>query len=479
MRRSLSRKNLWETSPRWIKKSVGAFLGRLPPDVILGKNFRDQARFVRKVDQLSISQTKSYQLQRLRTLLQHAYQKTVYYREHFDKAKFRPDNFRSLEEMAELPFIDKNTVVENLDRMMTVPKSARGIDYVATGGSSGTQLRFYINADRSYTEYAYLTASWERVGYQLNLPLAVLRGQIIPPDRDGLRHEYDPLLRRHYYSNFHMDEINIKRYIQHLETIGPCFLLVYPSSAFALAQFLRKTGMPLRANIKGILAGSENVYPTEREYIEETFGCRLFSWYGHSEKLVMAAECEHSADYHVWPTYGYCEIIGDDGLPITTPGQKGEIVGTGFLNSVTPFIRYLTGDYAEYVGDRCDACGRETMILRNIEGRWPQGDLVGKNGGLISMTTINVHDDTFDMIRDYQFHQSVAGEAILSVVPLEDLTATDRTRIIDSMNKRLQGQISLQLEVRPELVKTERGKTLRVVQKIPRLDNTVDNEGAE
>lgn len=480
MRKALSRKNLWEASPRWVKNSIGKVFGLFPAANILGGGFRSNLRFARETEQWPSGKTKDYQLQQLQEVLRRAYEKTDYYREQFDRIGFRPEDFKSVEDMSSLPFIDKGIVIGNLDRMMTTPKDTAGIDYVATGGSSGNQLRFYIDAGRSATEFAYLSASWERCGYQVGMPTAVLRGQIVPPDRNGLRHEFDPILRRHYYSNFHMDETSIKRYLQHIETIGPCFLLCYPSSAFAIAQFLVKTRTSFNAQIKGVLIGSENVYPDQRKYIEEALGCRCFSWYGHSEKLVMAAECESSSDYHVWATYGYCELIDEKGSPIRLAGQRGEIVGTGFINTVVPFIRYRTGDYAEYVGDRCEACGRETMILRNLEGRWPQGDLVGKDGGLISMTTVNVHDDTFDKVRDYQFRQSVPGQAILSVVPLGDLTENDRKRIVEAMNKRLQGQITLELKVRSELVQTGRGKIMRVVHEgALAIKDTTAKRGAE
>lgn len=479
MKKAFSKKNLWESSPGWVKNSIGKVFGLLPAETILGNTFRKNLRFVRETELWSGVQSRAFQLERLKETLYRAYEKTAFYREQFDKAKFHPGEFTSLDQMTTLPFIDKGVVVKNLDRMMTRPKSTGGIDYVATGGSSGSQLHFYIDAGRSATEFAYLTASWGRCGYQVDMPTAVLRGQIVPPDRNGLRHEYDSILRRHYYSNFHMDEGSIKRYLQHIETIGPCFLLAYPSSAFALAQFLLKTKKPFKAQVKGVLAGSENVYPDQRKYIEEAFGCRFFSWYGHSEKLVLAAECEHSSNYHIWPTYGFCELISEDGSPVREPGQRGEIVGTGFINTVMPFIRYRTGDYAEYAGEKCEACGRETMILREIEGRWPQGDLVGKDGGLISMTAVNVHDDTFNKVRDYQFRQSVAGQAILSVVPFETLTETDQNNIIQSMNKRLQGQVTFQLEVRSEILKTGRGKTLRVVQEIPVADILKGQQGVE
>ena len=107
--------------------------------------------------------------------------------------------------------------------------------------------------------------------------MAVFRGQIVRPRRNGLRHEYDPLLRRHYYSNFHMSEDNMRRYLEHIAAIGPCFLHVYPSSVATLARFMQRRSIAPPANIRGILAGSENVYPNDRELVERVFGLRMFS----------------------------------------------------------------------------------------------------------------------------------------------------------------------------------------------------------
>src|SRR5204863_7502123 len=148
----------------------------------------------------------------------------------------------------------------------------------------------------------------------------------VSPDAQGFHHEYDPLLRSHYYSNFHMTDADLRGYLEHIRTLGPCFLHVYPSSVAALAGFVRRTGAEPPANVHGILAGSETGYPTQRRFVEETLRYRYFSWYGLTEKVVLAAECERSTRYHVWPTYGFFELLDAAGHPVTTPGHRGEIV---------------------------------------------------------------------------------------------------------------------------------------------------------
>jgi phenylacetate-CoA ligase len=466
MKKARSRLNMWEDSPRWFKRIVGAGISVFPPSLILGTPFRRNLKFVDKAQWWSAEQCADYQLQRVRDTCANAYANTAYYRETFEEAGVAPESIRSLEDLRRLPRINKDTLRCNLERMCAVSPDQPGIDYVSTGGSHGEPLRFYIGAERSSVEYAYLVNSWRSVGYDLRVPQCVFRGRIVEPDRLGLRHEYDPLLRRHYYSNFHMSDNDVTRYLSHVSRLGPCYLHVYPSSAFALATIAERRGLSIPKNVKGVLAGSENVYSEERECVERVFGCRYFSWYGHSEKLVFAAECEHSADYHISPTYGYCELLDDDGEPVTEPGKRGEIVGTGFINRIVPFIRYRTGDYATLGGFSCDACGRHLMIVTDIKGRWPQGCLVALDGAMISMTAVNMHDDTLEGVRSYQFYQRDRGTATLRVVPSRTLSSDERAKIITRLNDRLQGQVVLTLEVLSELPKTKRGKQLRVIQDV-------------
>jgi len=402
----------------------------------------------------------------LRRIVALAFEKTTFYRKRLSAIGFDPRDLRRLNQMSQLPTIDRNIVRENLSAMCTRSPEARDIEYGSTAGTSGVPLRFYLNVDRSATEYSYLATSWTRAGYRLEMPLAVLRGRAIRPDRNGFRHEYDPILRHHYYSSFHMSDENMARYLEHIATIGPCFLHVYPSSVAALARFVRRTGMQVPKNIKGIIAESEIVYPEQRKMVEEVFGCRYFSCYGQSEKVVLAAGCEHSNDYHVWPTYGYFELLDEEGNPVTTPGQRGEIVGTGFINTVMPFIRYRTGDWATYVADRCDACGREHTLIRDIRGHRTQEMLVAADGSEISWTALNMHDDTFMHVRQFQFFQETPGQAVLRIVPAEGFGQEDAERIRRNLGRKLDTQLSFTIELTDNIPLTPRGKTTYVDQRI-------------
>ena len=415
MKRALSRKNLWQNSPHFVRRMAGVLLRPVPQPWLLGRNFRQHLAFIHEAQWWPEDRWREYQVEQLHHILTLAYEKTRYYRMAFEQAGFEPHDMRQPEDLQGLPLIDKDTLREHMDDMLAIPKHAPAVDYTSTGGSSGIPIQFYIGRDRSSIEYAYMVAGWERVGYRLGSKLAVFRGNVFPL---GGGHKYDAILKAHQYNNFVMSPDNLAFYFQHLRTIGPCFLHVYPSSAMTLARYAAAEGIAPPENIQAILSGSETIFAKERRFVEKVFGRRYYSWYGHSEKLVMAAECEHSKDYHVYPTYGYFELLDYNGLPVTEPGKLGEIVGTGFINKVIPFIRYRTGDYAEYVGAKCTACGREHPIIRKVTGRWPQGELIASDGSAISMTALNLHNDAMRRVKQYQFFQEFPGEAVLRVIPL-------------------------------------------------------------
>ena len=468
MKKALSKKNLWERMPLLLKSTLGRGLGLLPLPWLLGKNFRENHKHVRRAQWWTAERAREYQLRRLREVLKLAYESTVFYRRMLDAIGFHPRDLRALSDMSQLPVIDRQVVCTNLSDMCTKSVKDIDVDFGSTGGMSGGPLHFYLNASRSSVEYAYLTTSWERIGYALGMPMAVLRGQTVRIDRGGLYHEYDPILRHHYYSSFHMSDENMARYLEHIATIGPCFMHVYPSSIAALARFIRRKDAQAPRNIRSIIAESEIVYPKQREMVEDVFRCRLFSCYGHSEKLVLAAGCERTNDYHVWPTYGYFELLDEDGNPVTTPGRRGEIVGTGFINTVMPFIRYRTGDWATYVGDRCEACGREHIVITDIRGHRTQEVLIAADGSEVSWTALNMHDDTFIHVRQLQFMQETRGRAILRIVPANGFTERDAKRIHRNLGRKLQGQITFTIEQVEAIPLSPRGKAIYVDQRIRR-----------
>jgi phenylacetate-coenzyme A ligase PaaK-like adenylate-forming protein len=151
-------------------------------------------------------------------------------------------------------------------------------------------------------------------------------------------------------------------------------------------------------------------------------------------------------------------------------GARGEIVGTGFMSEVMPFIRYRTDDFAILSGDACAACGRAQMLLSQTRGHRAQEFLVTKNTNVvIAWTALNMHDDTFDGIMRFQFHQKAPGTVELRMVPAPG-ASYNLDRIRRHLAAKLEGMIDVTVTICDAIPPLKSGKKPMVIQEIPDVD---------
>ena len=136
------------------------------------------------------------------------------------------------------------------------------------------------------------------------------------------------------------------------------------------------------------------------------------------------------------------------------------------MNTAMPFIRYRTGDFATYVSDRCAACAREQTTIRDIQGHRTQEMLVASDGSEIPWTALNMHDNTFLNVRQFQFMQEKPGHAVLKIVPGAGFRNDDAERIFHTLGHKLNGQLTLGIELVDTIPLSARAKTIYVDQRI-------------
>ena len=143
----------------------------------------------------------------------------------------------------------------------------------------------------------------------------------------------------------------------------------------------------------------------------------------------------------------------------------GEIVGTSFIMHATPFIRYRTRDFAALRGWGCSSCGRPYQIWDRIEGRL-QEFIVTHTGRLISMTAINFHDDIFDHIRQFEFHQKTKGWITFRYIPKDTCNEAALKDIRKRLEIKLGEDVDLIMHAVEDIPRTERGKSRFLIQEL-------------
>lgn len=455
--------NLYDNMPGLLTFPIGKLIRYMPDKLIYGKEFIKTRDEIRKTEYYNFEEIKNYQFNKLKQILIYSYENCDYYNELFKKIEFNPYDFNDIKDFCKIPYLDKNIIRKSLDSLKNKNCNAKYYKYVTTGGSTGIPLGFYLDKDISIKEWAFMTEQWKRIGYDLKHKRVVIRGFITYHKGNSLYYK-NPLRNELILSSFHMTEYNMRIYMDLINEFKPQFIHCYPSSIYNLARFLYKKNEIKIPKLMGILAGSENVYDYQREFVEKVFNCRFYSWYGQSEKVILAGECESSEYYHVFPQYGYVELIDEKGEIITEEDKEGEIVGTSYLNKAMPFIRYKTGDIAKYSSVKCN-CGRSYYLIKKIIGRL-QEYIVCKDKNLISYTAINMHSNVFDNVLKYQFYQDKIGIVMLKIVRDKSYSNDDTALILSELNKKFNNQVDFTIEFLNEINLTERGKFKVIEQKL-------------
>jgi len=455
-------KRVLESLPAPAREALEQAVSFVPRPWLYGGTFRATRALLARTESMPVDQLAAWQDERVRQLVGWAHARVPYWRRVMKERGLEPADIRGASDLRLLPFLTKETLREHAAELLAegVPDAKK--EQVSTGGTSGEPLRFMIDRDRSAKEWAYMTWQWGRVGYRPGMRRAVLRGMLVQEDR---LHEWHPLLDELVLSTFRLSAATLPEYLRQIERYRPDFLHAYPSSAEHLARLLRDVPRAKRPKFRALLLGSENVYPAQRELLEEAFGCRAYAWYGHSEKCLLGGGCEESDDYHIYPEYGVLEVIDDAGERVA-PGGTGTLVGTGFMNRAMPFLRYMTDDRATLVAEPC-ACGRAYPRLRGIEGRWHGERLFGDGGRVFSMTALNTHSAVFDRVARFRIRQERAGEATVFVVPGAGYGEADRRAVKNEYDMRAGGTVRFTVVEVDELPLTGRGKFKFIEQLIP------------
>lgn len=368
--------------------------------------YNTRQREITHVSRLSGRDRQRFVFSRVQPLAAWAYRRIPFYADLYLSAGIDPTRFQHFEELATLPVVTKKALqAVPLEHRSTI-LSSRALEN--TGGSSGQPLDFYIEPTSIPHEWAHMHHIWRRVGYKSrDLKIAFSGRSTI---KDKL--DYDSV-RHHFAADIYSGWEAVAEKILALPFYArPKFLHGYPSAIFDFVEWLEDTGHPLlgsfRGRIRGLLLGSEYPSPEPRRRTEQILNCSSVSWYGHTERAVLAFEKDAKSVYHPFLSYGFVEAV---------PGAEGQrLLGTSYYNQVCPFIRYDTGDLVE--ADVSDGVVESFQVVRGRAGEF----IRDRQGNKVFLTGLifGRHHRIFDYCRHIQIGQNVVGTAIVYVVPKKD-----------------------------------------------------------
>lgn len=450
---------IYQRVPENIKDKLCCIPTSIPLEIIYGKEYRNWKKFLYESESWSLDKVNDYEVKKLRETLDCAYKNTIYYKKLFDECGFDVSAFRYKEQLQKIPYLTKKIIQNNLENLVNKNLPVSQLKYITTGGSTGIPMGIYRNHTDKIKENAFVDYLWENVGYRHISKVAVLRGGYL-----GEKGVVCKNGNRLYLSSYHMTEEDMKIQYEALQKYKPKFFHVYPSAICILCDYIKRNHLKPITSLKAVLTASENLYLSQRELIEETLQCRVYDFYGHTEHGCIAGGCRESDRYHILWQYGYSELINENNKEAESENELAEIVTTTYDNFAMPLIRYRTMDMVSNSEKTC-SCNKNYKIINGIEGRL-QELLITPTGRKISMTAINMHNDIFDHVKQFQFHQNQVNYCTLNIVRDENYTDRDEEKILLEIGKKIGADLELRLQYVESIPRTKSGKFRFLIQEL-------------
>jgi phenylacetate-CoA ligase len=319
-----------------------------------------------------------WQAGRLRSLLGFAATRSPFYRDRFAGL---PIDTMPLEE---LPTLDKATLMERWDDVVTVPQlrlseveshldGLRRDDYLngsyramATGGTTGRRGVFAFDREEWSACLAGFLRWSEWSGTRPRLPrLKVATVSAMSPLHMTARYGMSIDIGLHRV--LRLDARSpIDELVAALSRFAPDALVGYPSVVALLA--LEQAEGRLDISPRTVSTTSEVRTPEMTERIHSAWSVEPFDVYGITEVGIFAVDCEHHAGKHLFEDLALVEVVDARGAPVPDGEPGARLLVTNLVNRTLPLIRYELDDLVTLSPEPCP-CGRPLRTIAALEGR--------------------------------------------------------------------------------------------------------------
>src|ERR1022692_45897 len=318
-------------------------------------------------DYLPRAQMRSLQLDRLRGVLQRAFDRVELFRARLEERGLTPADIGGLEDIAKLPFTTKTGLRDTYPFGLFASPIEEVVRLHASSGTTGKPIVVaYTREDLDV---------WTNVMVRSLASCGITHGDIVQNAYGyGL---FTGGLGAHYGAEalgatvIPISGGNTERQIMVMKDFKVTAICCTPSYFIHLLERAGELGidvrtLPLRAGVFGAEPWTESM----RRHIENAGGIRAFDIYGLSEITGpgVAIECCAQNGLHLFEDHFYPEIVDPETGEPLPEGCEGELVITTLSKRAMPMIRYRTRDITALISEPCP-CGRTLRRVRRIGRR--------------------------------------------------------------------------------------------------------------
>lgn len=328
-------------------------------------------------------------LERLRSLLRHAEHFVPFYKRRFQAAGFDPKRFKDFDELRKLPLLTKEEVQTHRAELISSYFKSEQLTRNRTGGSTGSPLVFYHDKERLDSRQAATLRHNEWAGYRPGIKAAIIWGH---PGDLSLFTSVKARVRNHLIDRTmlvdaaDLSDAKLEEFVSRYRKFRPKVILAYANSLALIVDYCKDQNLEL-PQPRSVITSAEVLTQSNRQRIEQFFGCEVFDRYGCREVSIIASECEAHEGLHINAENLYLEILPKS--PEANPDGEGDLAVTDLGNFAFPFIRYQIGDLVAPLPGRC-SCGRTLPRLEMVAGRTTDF-LLAPDGNRVSGAALTIH----------------------------------------------------------------------------------------
>jgi len=430
----------------------------------------DKKYWDEKIETLPREKLDALQLKSLKEIIKFSYGNSVHYKRAFDEAGVKPQDLKTLADLAKFPFVDKKTerdtqgIGSMLGEMCAVPES----DVVFVSASSGSTgvptLSPFTKTDfdewqdvESRLFYMAGMRNTDRYVHALNFTLFVGGPDVIGAQNLGALCIWT-------------GTVPSERLLFILKEFKPTVIWTTPSYAWYLGETAKKSGIDPAKDLainRIIVAGEAGgSIPATRQAIEELWNADLFDFFGLSDIFgACAGMCEKKDGLHIAEDHILVETVDIKTGSVLAPGEQGELVMTSIRKHARPMIRFRTGDIGYVKREKC-SCGRTHARIY----------IVGRKDDMFIVSGVNIFPSDVEFVirgldgitGEYQIRVSEKNFTAQYMVEIEK--HNDNNETDEQLAIRVSNALKTRIGVKPAAVKVLKdGELPRATHKAKRL----------
>jgi phenylacetate-CoA ligase len=402
--------------------------------------------------------------QRLRSLVQAAWDHSPYWQGTMRERGITPQSIRSLADLRRFPLLDKETVRSRREEMVWREEGPR-LQLVRTSGSTNEALQFYTNSNREAQINAARMRGHRWVGMERGEKEMYFWGSPIELSKqDRIKRFRDWLVNDGLTNGFALKPEFVPQYYESWKRWRPKCIFGYPCTLALMAEMASSSGIDLGSlaglGLKMLATTSEILTEVDRKIITDAFGVPVYDSYGLRECGLVAHECDRFT-MHCMDEQLILETIDPDTLQPT--GGEGELVLTNIVGKVMPMIRYRTGDIVTLSNEPCP-CGRHLGGIK-ISGGRVADFVVTSNGVWIPGYAFIYICRSIKGVVNFQLMQERKGCLRVMLVADGNFPPDGIQQVREAVRKRLQSNDEIDVELVLEIPPTPSGKFRPVIGK--------------